>query len=260
MQEQETYLNIATRLITTRGVQQLTPFERSGQSSEVIRDLPRLIQPSAIASAYVPDTDKVAMTLEQMRSLKAALDEKKAELDVIIEESNQQAASAAQVQEAQQDVAEASASVAAAAAIPVALVPVQGTAPLAPIPLRQDVPNQVISENQVMFPQQPQAQPQEQMGGLMVPGGQPTYVGGSSMGPIIVVDTGGARMQQELGGLQGLGGMGGMGRAPRRNPFRRSMNYGGDMGGMDSMGSMGSFDSMENASSPSVNVRVNKMG
>jgi hypothetical protein len=80
------------------------------------------------------------------------------------------------------------------------------------------------------------------------------------MGPIIVVDTGGARMQQELGGLQGIGGMSGMGRAPRRNPFRRSMNYGGDMGGMDTMGSMGSFDSMDNASSPSVNVRVNKMG
>ncbi len=77
------------------------------------------------------------------------------------------------------------------------------------------------------------------------------------MGQIIVVYTGGARMQQELGGLQGIGGMG---RAPRRNPFRRTMDYGGDMGSMGSMGSFDSMNSMDNASSPSVNVRVNKMG
>jgi DNA-directed RNA polymerase II subunit RPB2 len=252
MQEQETYLNIATRLITTRGVQQLTPFERSGQSSEVIRELPRLIQPSAIASAYVPETDKVAMTLEQMRSLKAALEEKKAELDVIIEESNQNVAAAAQVQDENGAIVNVP-----IASVPMAIVPVQGTAPLAPIPLRPDISTQMLSENQVILPQQQQPLEQPQMGGLMVPGGQPTYVGGSSMGPIIVVDTGGARMQQELGGLQGIGGMG---RAPRRNPFRRTMDYGGDMGSMGSMGSFDSMNSMDNASSPSVNVRVNKMG
>jgi len=262
MQEQETYLNIATRFITTRGVQQLTPFERSGQSSEVIRELPRLIQPSVVASAYVSQPDRLTMTLDQMKSLKAALDEKKAELDVIIEESNENmAAQAAQAEDMNSGANLENSGVihVPVATVPVAVMPIQGTAPPAPIPLRPDLPMQVISENQVIMPSQ------EQMGGwaggMMVPGGQPTYVaapppsmgGSDGKSPIIVVDTGAPRMQQELGGL---GGMGGFGRAPRRNPFRRNI-YGG--GGMDFQGDMGGSSTPPSDGGSSVNVRVNKM-
>jgi hypothetical protein len=199
------------------------------------------------------------MTLEQMKSLKAALDEKKAELDVIVEESNENVA-------AQQSLAD-SEETGSVLTLPMGSVPmaVMSLQPPPPQPLLQDVPSQVITEEQLMVPtpeQQMGGMMGNWMGGMMVPGGAPTYITppptnssvgvGNQGGPIIVVDTGGARMQQELGG------MGGFSRAPRRNPFRRNMFGGGmdfDMGSSTS----GPNEGGNNGSSSSVNVRVNKM-
>jgi DNA-directed RNA polymerase beta subunit len=48
-QEQEAYLNLTMRYITTSGVERLKPLEFSGTSSEVVKELPRLILPETVA-------------------------------------------------------------------------------------------------------------------------------------------------------------------------------------------------------------------
>jgi hypothetical protein len=87
-QEQETFLNLSMRFITTHGVQRLEPLEYSGKSSEVIKELRRLILPETVAPAYIEDVPKATLTLEQLRSMGLAVEdnEKKAELDIIQEE------------------------------------------------------------------------------------------------------------------------------------------------------------------------------
>jgi len=50
-QEQETFLNLTMRYITTSGIQRLTPLEYSGKSSEVAKELPQLIRPEIMVPA-----------------------------------------------------------------------------------------------------------------------------------------------------------------------------------------------------------------
>lgn len=87
-QEQETFLNLSMRFITTHSVQRLEPLEYSGKSSEVIKELRRLILPETVAPAYIEDVPKATLTLEQLRSMGLVVEdnEKKAELDIIQEE------------------------------------------------------------------------------------------------------------------------------------------------------------------------------
>lgn len=87
-QEQETFLNLSMRFITTHGVERLEPLEYSGKSSEVIKELRRLILPETVAPAYIEEVPKATLTLEQLRSMGLAVEdnEKKAELDIIQEE------------------------------------------------------------------------------------------------------------------------------------------------------------------------------
>jgi hypothetical protein len=87
-QEQETFLNLSMRFITTYDVQRLESLEYSGKSSEVIKELRRLILPETVAPAYIEDVPKATLTLEQLRSMGLAVEdnEKKAELDIIQEE------------------------------------------------------------------------------------------------------------------------------------------------------------------------------
>jgi len=88
-QEQETYLNISMRYITTSGVTRLNELEFSGNSSEIVKELPRLILPDIVAPAYIEEVPKELLTAEQRRSMAASImaltEEEKQANDIIIE-------------------------------------------------------------------------------------------------------------------------------------------------------------------------------
>ena len=88
--EQETYLNLAMRYMTTNGFQRLTPLEFSGTSSEVVKTLQPMQLPEVVAPAYVEEKPAVSLTVEQLRSMRAHVNdlsqEEQAQLDVIQEE------------------------------------------------------------------------------------------------------------------------------------------------------------------------------
>jgi hypothetical protein len=90
-QELETYLNIGLRYITTRDVNKLQELEYSGTSSEVVKELPRLILPEMSSPAYIDGIPKAAVSLDQLRAMGANLTQlsaaEKAELDQVLEES-----------------------------------------------------------------------------------------------------------------------------------------------------------------------------
>ena len=89
-QEQETYMNLTMRYITTSGVQRLTPLEFSGKASESIKELPQLILPETVVPAYMEEVEKATLTVEQLRSMGASVDQltmqERATLDTIVEE------------------------------------------------------------------------------------------------------------------------------------------------------------------------------
>ena len=86
-QEQETYLNLSMRYITTSGVQRLTPLESSGAASQVAIELPRLILPPTTAPAYIQPAEQPKFTLEELNSMEASMAEQlNPKLDVIAEE------------------------------------------------------------------------------------------------------------------------------------------------------------------------------
>ncbi len=90
-QELETYLNIGLRYITTRDVNKLQELEYSGTSSEVVKELPRLILPEMSSPAYIDGIPKAVVSLDQLRAMGANLTQlsaaEKAELDQVLEES-----------------------------------------------------------------------------------------------------------------------------------------------------------------------------
>ncbi len=90
-QEQETYLNLTMRYITTSGVQCLKPLEFSGTSSEVVKELPRLILPETVVPAYIEELPKAVLTVEQLRTMGAQLqsmtEQEQAVADTVLEES-----------------------------------------------------------------------------------------------------------------------------------------------------------------------------
>jgi DNA-directed RNA polymerase beta subunit len=92
-QEQETYLNLSMRYITTSGVERLKQLEFSGTSSEVIKELPRLILPETVVPAYIEEVPKATLTVEQLRSMGAQVaemsEQERAALDTILEETDQ---------------------------------------------------------------------------------------------------------------------------------------------------------------------------
>jgi DNA-directed RNA polymerase II subunit RPB2 len=90
-QELETYLNIGLRYITTKDVQKLRELEFSGTSTEVVKELPRLLLPEMSTPAYIDAIPKAAVSIDQLRAMGANLtqltDAEKAELDQVLEES-----------------------------------------------------------------------------------------------------------------------------------------------------------------------------
>ena len=86
-QEQETYLNLSMRYITSSGIQRLTPLESSGTASQVAIELPRLILPPTTAPAYLQPVEQPKFTLEELNSMEASMAEQlNPKLDVIAEE------------------------------------------------------------------------------------------------------------------------------------------------------------------------------
>jgi hypothetical protein len=88
-QEQETYLNMTMRYITTSGVTRLNQLEYSGVSSEIVKELPRLILPETVAPAYIEDVPKATVSVEQLRSMGATVntltEEEKRNIDIVID-------------------------------------------------------------------------------------------------------------------------------------------------------------------------------
>jgi len=88
-QEQETYLNLTMRYITTSGLTKLNPLEFSGVSSEIVKELPRLILPETVVPAYIENVPKAVITVEQLRSMGATVnalsEEEKREIDIVLE-------------------------------------------------------------------------------------------------------------------------------------------------------------------------------
>ena len=270
--EQESYLNMAMRFMTTSGFQRLTPFEFSGTSSEVVNTLPQMFLPPIVAPAYVEEEPVVTLTVEQLRSMGAQVNdlskEEKARLDVIQEEKL--------VDENGEEM------------IQLGQFPQMG----------QDFQPQMQQQMQQPQPQQPQNQiimPQTggmmapdfgmpvgsksmpQMGGMMAPSfempvgsyavspHQDGMIEGGTvpgMGPIIAV-----RTDDESFAADGLMG----GRPIRRNMYRGGMNM-GPMG--QSMGpmverytpasggylsGMGGSNGGQSSTNPAVTVTVNKL-
>lgn len=90
-QEQETYLNLTMRYITTSGVQRLKPLEFSGTSSEVVKELPRLILPETVAPAYIEEVAPAVLTVEQLRTMGAQLatmsEAERAAIDAVLDDT-----------------------------------------------------------------------------------------------------------------------------------------------------------------------------
>ena len=229
-QEQETYLNLASRLITSRGIQRLTPFEYSAKASEAVKELPRIKYPSTTVARYTEEAEPIKMTMEEYRQLAVSLQEKKDELDIIQEEQEQveqqirkeEQSQALQEQVQAQPIALVPTASLASVALPVAPLSAP-LVPASPAPLSAPL---MPASAAPLLPVVP-----EQQGGMLPPGGpnMPTYVGlppGAGMGgsgKVIVVDTTPEAIQRDIPSAGG--------RTGRRSPF------GGGGGGM-MMGAM----------------------
>ena len=210
MQEQETYLNLTMRIITTSGVQRLKPLEFSGVASEAVKELPRLILPEQVAPAYIEEVPKAVLTVEQLRTMGAQVatmtDAERAAMDAVLDDGITEGMAAGEEGGLGQQAQMA------------AMEQLQADATdLAPV-------------NEVIMP----GAPPSQLGGMPPPALVETVPGASvpGAGRVIAVDTSGGAFERD--GL--IPGGYGAPRAPRRNPFR---SFGGmGMGGMG-MGPMG---------------------
>jgi hypothetical protein len=81
------------RYIATSGTTRLAPLEYSGTSSEIVKELPRLILPDTVAPAYLEETPEAVLTVEQLRSMGMDVakmsEEEKAVFDAVSDESTE---------------------------------------------------------------------------------------------------------------------------------------------------------------------------
>ena len=84
MQECDTLANISMRFITTNGVQRLDPLEYSNVSTEVKKELKRLVLSNPRAPAYVEHIEEPKLSLSQLQSMSAMV--QGSELEPILEE------------------------------------------------------------------------------------------------------------------------------------------------------------------------------
>ena len=230
-QEQESYLNLSMRYITTSGITRLTPLELTGTSNETIKELPRMILPEVSVPAYIEDVPKAMMTVEQLRSMGASVQQLSVEeqkvLDTIIEEPmmEEMGQPMEQMPMGQMQIGQP----------PMQMGQPQmqmggqfGQMTMGQQPLQMGQMGQ-MGQNEVVYPPVP---PLQQGGNIVHGPSTPSF------GPVIAVDTDEHAMRED--GL-GLDFMGGMSRSVRRNPFRMQMGpmRGGQMGGQMGGGQMG---------------------
>jgi DNA-directed RNA polymerase II subunit RPB2 len=241
-QEQEAYLNLTMRYITTNGVERLKPLEFSGVSSAVVKELPHLILPETVAPAYIDDVPQATLTVEQLRTMGAQLatmsEQEKAVMDTILEETTD---GVELEQQSQMN----------------AMTELQNTT-LGP-------------QNEIVVPEEAITTQSEMVGGisapsmtnLIQPGQRPDiddegFVGGAAvpgMGPTLVVRTDAEAMARD--GIPVIGGF--SGRAIRRNNYR---NFGSPM-----MPSMQRYNPMDGGGAAPIQfptgsstpVRINKI-
>jgi DNA-directed RNA polymerase II subunit RPB2 len=265
-QEQETYLNLTMRYITTSGVTRLKPLEYSGTSSEVIKELPRLILPETRVPAYIEEVPQAVLTVEQLRTMGTQLatmtEQERAVLDTVLDESSEgidleQAAqmnAMAQLQngmtptipqneiimpsnqalpltsEGMPIIAEGSempfAQTSALAAVPSA-APIAAV-PVAAVPTVGGMPPPNLSNN-IIPGQRPLVENEGFINGPQVPG----------TGPVIAIRTDAEAMMAD--GIM----PGGFGRAPRRASYR---GFGGGMNMNPMMPSVSRYTPMEGGS------------
>jgi hypothetical protein len=210
-QEQEAYLNLTMRYITTSGVKRLSPLEFSGKSSEIIKELPRLILPETVAPAYIEEVADATLSVEQLRSMGADVErmteEERRVLDTVLEGNEEANEDDGDVGMAQMN---------AMAALREGLQPNLGEASPIGLPLP---PSQVgTQEGGMPVPDLPlnfypsRSPADEAVRGASVPGM-------SNM--VIPVDTSPMAMMSD-----GIMPEMGMGRQIRRNPYRGGMGMG----------------------------------
>ena len=215
-QEQETFLNLTMRYITTSGIQRLTPLEYSGKSSEVAKELPQLIRPEIMVPAYMDPEEKPPLTSEQLESMAVSARENRNKVeeeqrDIILEDGEM-----------------------VPLAQPMGVVNINGANVMVPVQpmgnamqpmgnamqpmgnaMQPSAPApQLMAQNQVIYPDEVQVAPpqlMQQQGGMIQ-----SQVPGAA--PMIVV-----RTDQEAMSQLGLGMP--QGRRARRNPYA-------SMGGM----------------------------
>jgi DNA-directed RNA polymerase II subunit RPB2 len=265
LQEQETFLNLCTRFITTSGVQRLTPLEYSGKSSEMIKELAPMIYPEVVAPAYIEAVDEAVMSVNELRNMGVAFENFNA-LDVIQEEQPEIV------------VDEALPSGNQIINVPIAIpspVPTGVNVPLGEEqPVQLGVPlvgGAINTTTPVLFSNQIQPMggfQQVQMGGLTMPNSIVTFpeasikeaeVSGPKtpvMGPMLAVDTSMGAFERDGIGFGGMGMGMGMNRMPRRNPFR---SMGGGMMNMSMMSSDNESGGISQGGSSNMAVKVNKM-
>ena len=209
--EQETYLNLAMRYMTTSGFQRLTPFEFSGKSSEIVNELQPMAVPPIPVPAYVEDVQKKVLSVEQLNSMNAHVEglsaEERARVDAIQDldaESNEE-----QMEQMGQMNA-----MAALQPLPVAGLAADGLA-VDELPVDGQIIGPTANpQNQIIYPT---------YGGLQIPALEGTaegVIGGSAIpgaGPMIAVRT--DRDAFESDGIYLEGGN----RPIRRNMYRNQM-------------------------------------
>jgi hypothetical protein len=241
------------RYITTSGVTRLKPLEYSGTSSEVIKELPRLILPETRVPAYIEEVPQAVLTVEQLRTMGSQLatmtEQERAVLDTVLDESPEgieleqtaQMNAMAQLQndmtptmpqneiiippsQGLQPVTEG-VSIAEGSEIPLASTL---TPTLAPTPTIGGMPPPNLSNN-IIPGQRPLIENEGFINGPQVPG----------TGPVIAIRTDAEAMMAD--GIM----PGGFGRAPRRASYR---GFGGGMNMNQMMPAVSRYTPMEGGS------------
>ena len=167
-QEQETYLNMSMRYITTSGVQKLIPLELSGTASQVAPELPRLILKPLVAPAYMKPMEEKKFTLEELNSMEVSMAEQlKPELDTIVEEEEEPVIQVAAPQLMGQNMMMQQPMVQQEMQQPMMVQPQMPQQMVQPQMAQQMMPQQMVPQNQVVYPSQLAMPPQ--MGGQQNP-------------------------------------------------------------------------------------------
>lgn len=239
-QELETYLNIGMRYITTSGVEKLKELEYSGQSSEVIKELPRLILPEISTPAYIEQAPKATVTVEQLQALGADIarltEEERRELDTVLEETPE-----GQMMEQNIMVEQ--------------LLTQPPEMMQQSIQMGQPSSQLNLTQQQMEMEEMPVMLQQNQTGGLLPPSDTTSLGSGVPMGPpTLIISTDPESMMRDGIDIDTT-----MGSRPlRRNPYR---NYGGIQSRNNYQSQMTNFESRNNNQqiTSTTPVTVNKL-